>query len=190
MPESNLRTLLQAIGCNDELKPGGVNVFVTGAAAQNKKFISDCFRFAQVLFLLGRIAGLRKTWIAEMPGFALAMTANGIPYDLLKNQEFLVPSCREEFDTGGLDLPLLQRSGRLRFGGIRRIEMAQAGLLGEELPAFRLRAVSHDSLGTHQRPRKIFFRASRTSAQADLHASNSTPICFGCGSKLVTGRPC
>jgi hypothetical protein len=92
----NLRTLLQAIGCNDELKPGGVNVFVTGAAAQNKKFISDCFRFAQVLFLLGRIAGLRKTWIAEMPGFALAMTANGIPYDLLKNQEFLVPSCREE----------------------------------------------------------------------------------------------
>lgn len=92
----NLRALLDAIGCDAEFKPGGVNVFVTGEVAKNTKFIADCFRFAQVLFLLGRIAGLKKIWIAEMPCFALALTANHIPYDLLENQEFLVPSCVEK----------------------------------------------------------------------------------------------
>lgn len=91
----DLQKLLQAIGYNGDFKPGGVNVFVTGAVARNKKFIADCFRFAQVLFLLGRIAGLKKVWIAEMPCFALALTANRIPYDLLRDQEFLVPSCDE-----------------------------------------------------------------------------------------------
>ena len=30
-----------------------------------------------------------------MPCFTLAMTANGVPWDLLDNQEFLVSSCRE-----------------------------------------------------------------------------------------------
>jgi Coenzyme PQQ synthesis protein D (PqqD) len=91
-----LRTLLDSIGCDAEFKPGGVNVFVTGEIAKNAKFVADCFRFAQVLFLLGRIAGLKKIWIAEMPCFALALTANRIPYDLLENQEFLVPSCTEK----------------------------------------------------------------------------------------------
>ena len=92
----NLRALLNAIGCESEFKPGGVNVFVSGEAAKNAKFIGDCFRFAQVLFLLGRIAGADKIWIAEMPCFALALTANGIPYDLLERQEFTVPSCSEK----------------------------------------------------------------------------------------------
>jgi hypothetical protein len=91
----DLHLLLEAIGCRAEFKPGGVNIFVTGAVAKNKKFIADCFRFAQVLFLLGRIAGMRKTWTAEMPSFALAMTANGISYDLLHDQEFLVSRCDE-----------------------------------------------------------------------------------------------
>jgi hypothetical protein len=91
----DLRLLLEAIGCKAAFKPGGVNIFLTGAVAKNKKFIADCFRFAQVLFLLGRIAGLKKIWTAEMPSFALAMTANGIPYDLLQNQEFLVSACDE-----------------------------------------------------------------------------------------------
>jgi hypothetical protein len=92
----DLRGLLRAIGCDAELKPGGVNVFVTGEVAKNAKFIADCFRFAQVLFLLGRIAGIKKIWISEMPCFALALTANRIAYDLLENQEFLVPSCEEK----------------------------------------------------------------------------------------------
>jgi hypothetical protein len=91
----DLRKLLEAIGCKADFKPGGVNVFVTGKVARNEKFIADCFRFAQVLFLLGRITGVEKCWIAEMPCFALAMTANGIHYDLLTHQEFLVPSCDE-----------------------------------------------------------------------------------------------
>ena len=91
----DLQKLLQAIGYNGDFKPGGVNVFVTGAVARNKKFIADCFRFVQVLFLLGRIAGLKKVWIAEMPCFALALTANRIPYDLLRDQELLVSSCDE-----------------------------------------------------------------------------------------------
>jgi hypothetical protein len=92
----DLQKLLQAIGCKMPFRPGGVNVFVEGRVAKNKKFIGDCFRFAQALFILGRIAGVKDGWTAEMPCFALALTANDIPFDLLKNEEFLVPSCSEQ----------------------------------------------------------------------------------------------
>lgn len=91
----NLAKLLDAIGCDDQYQPGGVNVFVTGKVARTPKFIADCFRFAHALYLLGRIAGAPITWMAEMPCFTLAMTANGIAWDLLDKKEFLVSSCRE-----------------------------------------------------------------------------------------------
>lgn len=91
----DLAKLLEAIGCDEAPRPGGVNVFVTGEVAKSRKFIADCFRFAQALFLLGRIAGATNTWMAEMPCFTLAMTANGIPWDLLEREEFFVSSCRE-----------------------------------------------------------------------------------------------
>lgn len=92
----DLRKLLDALGCKQEFQPGGVNIFVTGEVAKNKKFIADCFRFAHALFLLGRAAGVEIAWIAEMPCFALAMTANCISYDLLENKEFLVSDCTEK----------------------------------------------------------------------------------------------
>ncbi len=91
----DLRKILEAIGCDQEFEPGGVNVFVTGEVAKNRKFIADCFRFAHALYLLGRTAGAEVVWMAEMPCFALAMTANGIRYELLEQKEFRVSSSSE-----------------------------------------------------------------------------------------------
>ncbi|MEO0544157.1 MAG: PqqD family protein [Pseudomonadota bacterium] len=91
----DLDKLLEAIGCEKPLKPGAVNLFVTGAVAKDKKFVADCFRFAHAAFLLGRAAGAELTWISEMPCYALAMTANGIDYDLLEDKQFLVSDCDE-----------------------------------------------------------------------------------------------
>ena len=91
----DLNKLLQAMGCEQPFLPGGVNVFVTGAVAKNEKFVADCFRFAHALFLLARAADVEIAWMAEMPCFALAMTANGIVYELLENAELLVSNCVE-----------------------------------------------------------------------------------------------
>ena len=91
----DLEKLLEALGCETPFKPGGVNVFITGHTAKNKKFLADCFRFAEALFLLGRIAGAELVWISEMPCFALSMTANGIAYDLIEDPRLLVSSCVE-----------------------------------------------------------------------------------------------
>lgn len=85
----NLSKLLEIMGCPNSFQPGGVTVFLTGATVQNKKFIHDCFRFAQILYLMGRILELdKKVWISEMPCFALALTTNGIPYDVFDAPEF------------------------------------------------------------------------------------------------------
>ncbi len=91
----DLDKLLEAIGCDQDFMPGGVNVFVTGKVAKSKKYIADCFRFAHVLFLLGRTAGADNVWMAEMPCFTLAMTANGVSYDLLEQKELLVSDSDE-----------------------------------------------------------------------------------------------
>lgn len=91
----DLHKLLEAMGCKQPFKPGGVNVFLTGEVVQNKKFIADCFRFAHALFLLGRAAGAESVWIAEMPCFALALTVNEIPYELREQKELLVSDCDE-----------------------------------------------------------------------------------------------
>ena len=92
----DLSKLLEAIGIEGDFKPGGVNVFVTGAVAKNPKYIADCFRFAHAVYLLGRAAGADNTWMAEMPCFALAMVANGIEFELLERPEFSVSSGSEE----------------------------------------------------------------------------------------------
>lgn len=84
----NLSKLLEAMGCPHSLKPGGVTLFLTGATVQNQKFIRDCFRFTQILYLMGKILDVHKVWVAEMPCFALALTMNGIPYEIIDNPEF------------------------------------------------------------------------------------------------------
>lgn len=91
----NLSKLLEAMGCEQPFLPGGVNVFITGEVAKNQKFIADCYRFAHALFLLAHAADVEIAWMAEMPCFALAMTANGITYDLLENAELVVSNCAE-----------------------------------------------------------------------------------------------
>lgn len=91
----DLKKLLESIGCDRPFLPGGVNVIVTGDIARNPKFVADCFRFAHALYILGQAAGAEATWIAEMPCFALAMTVNGVSYELLHDKQFMVSDCDE-----------------------------------------------------------------------------------------------
>jgi hypothetical protein len=92
----DLQKLLKSVGCQARLGSGGVAVFLLGRTVRNKKFVADCFRFTQVVYLLGKIAGLksRTTWISEMPCFALSLTANAIPYEVIDSQSFLVEKPR------------------------------------------------------------------------------------------------
>ena len=89
----DLQEVLGAIGCHSTLKRGGVTVFMTGATAQNGKVIKDCFRFAQIIYLLGKAGGLPESnlWMAEMACFAMALTANTFQYELLETPQFAVP---------------------------------------------------------------------------------------------------
>jgi len=84
-----LQKLLESFDCPHTFKPGGVLLFLTGDTVKNKKFIQDCFRFTQILYLMGKIHQVPKVWTAEMPCFALALTINGIPYNLTNSPEFL-----------------------------------------------------------------------------------------------------
>lgn len=90
----DLQKVLAALGCQRALKRGGVTVFMTGATLADEKVIADCFRFAQIVYLLGKTAGLPENnlWMAEMACFALALTANDIDYDLLEAPQFAVPA--------------------------------------------------------------------------------------------------
>ncbi len=89
----DLQKLLGSLGCDRTLKRGGVTIFMNGATIGTNKVIQDCFRFAQILYLLGKAAGLgdHNVWMAEMACFAMALTANEIDYELLDNPEFAVP---------------------------------------------------------------------------------------------------
>jgi Coenzyme PQQ synthesis protein D (PqqD) len=89
----DLQKLLNAMGCQRELQRGAVTVFLTGETVREDKVIQDCFRFAQIIYLLGATAGLpeRNLWMAEMACFAMALTANGVDYRLLDAPQFAVP---------------------------------------------------------------------------------------------------
>lgn len=90
----DLTKLLEALGVEQEFKPGGVMVFLTGDTLQknNRKVVRDCFRFLQILYLAGRILDLpdHGVWVAEMACFAMAMYPNGIDYELLDIEQFAV----------------------------------------------------------------------------------------------------
>ena len=92
----DLKKLLEAIGCTTPFQPAGVTVFLTGQTLKNKKFIQDCFRFTQVLYLLGSIVKVPKVWVAEMPCFALALTANGLGYEVIESPEFSTTNHADE----------------------------------------------------------------------------------------------
>ncbi|MFT6958606.1 MAG: hypothetical protein ACJAYC_003626 [Halieaceae bacterium] len=90
----SLPKLLEALGYEQEFKPGGVMVFLTGEALQKNdgKLVLDCYRFLQILYLAGKILELppRGVWVAEMACFALAMYPNEIDYELLDIEQFAV----------------------------------------------------------------------------------------------------
>ncbi len=94
----DLNKLLASMGCDTPLKPGGVTVFLTGETVRNEKVLRDCFRFAQILFLLGKVLDLpaHATWVAEMACFAMALTPNRIDYALLDVPQFGVLPPRQE----------------------------------------------------------------------------------------------
>lgn len=89
-----LPKLLEAMGCEQEFKPGGVTVFLTGDTLQknDRKFIRDCFRFLQIHYLAAKILDMpdHGVWVAEMACFAMAMYPNGIDYELLEIEQFAV----------------------------------------------------------------------------------------------------
>ena len=91
-----LQKVLESLGCTEPLKPGGVTVFLTGATLANEKFVNDCFRFCQILFLLGKIADIppHGVYVSEMACVAMALTPNGIDYELLDAPQFLVPDAQ------------------------------------------------------------------------------------------------
>jgi hypothetical protein len=90
----SLPKLLEALGCEQDFKPGGVMVFLTGETLQvnDRKVIRDCFRFLQILYLAGKILELppHGVWVAEMACFAMAMYPNDIDYELLNIDQFAV----------------------------------------------------------------------------------------------------
>ena len=88
----DLQKLLECMGCTSRLGRGGVAVFLTGETVQNEKFVQDCFRFTQIVYLLAKTAGLpnRHAWISEMPCFALSLAANRIPHRVIDGKSFLV----------------------------------------------------------------------------------------------------
>jgi hypothetical protein len=92
----DLRQLLSAMGCTTPFRPGAVTIFLTGETVRNTKFVQDCFRFTQVLFLLGKILGVPKVWTAHMVSFALAMTVNGIDYSVLSAPELSTRNSNED----------------------------------------------------------------------------------------------
>jgi hypothetical protein len=83
-----LPILLEAIGCTGPFKAGGVTIFLDAATLRRKKIVQDAFRFTQAVYLLGKIAEVPKVWTAEMPAIALALSANGVGYELLNTAEF------------------------------------------------------------------------------------------------------
>jgi len=88
----SLPRLLEALGCSQEFKPGGVTIFLTGETLQRDRVVPDIFRFLQVLYLLGKLidAPSHGVWVSEMACFALAMYPNGIDYELLDVPQFAV----------------------------------------------------------------------------------------------------
>ena len=99
----DLQQLLGALGCRTELKRGAVTVFMTGATLKNDKVIKDCFRFAQIIYLLGKTGGLpdSRVWMAEMACFAMALTANRVDYELLQAPQFKTPVPQQESIAAG-----------------------------------------------------------------------------------------
>ncbi|MEM1182622.1 MAG: PqqD family protein [Acidobacteriota bacterium] len=89
----SLPDLLRAMGYDREWKPGGVTVFLTGETLHRRKYIQDCFRFLQILYLMGKVGDYpaRAVWVAEMACFALAAVPNKVELELLDAPQFAVP---------------------------------------------------------------------------------------------------
>ena len=85
-----LPKLLEAIGLPGELPRGGVAIFLRAQTLADPKFVRDCFRFSQVIYLLGRIAGRELMWLAETPSYALAFAANRVDAETLPAEHFVI----------------------------------------------------------------------------------------------------
>ncbi|MEO0436657.1 MAG: PqqD family protein [Pseudomonadota bacterium] len=90
----SLPKLLDALGFEQEFKAGGVMIFLRGETLlkEDGKYVRDCFRFLQILYLAGKILELpdHGVWVAEMACFSLAASANDIDFDILDHPEFAV----------------------------------------------------------------------------------------------------
>jgi hypothetical protein len=167
-----LQKLLDSFDCPHTFKPGGVLLFLTGDTVKNEKFIQDCFRFTQILYLMGKVHDVPKVWTAEMPCFALALTINGIPYNLTNAQEFL---------TGHAGAPTIPpgtfyhyyrdlndgRGGAFYESQWYKHQFFKINMLEEELSQYISQATTH-----HE---KYFFDLA-TRAQRRLHVSHTSSL--------------
>lgn len=154
----DLPKLLDALGCEQKFEPGGVNVFVTGAVAQNKKIIADCFRFSTALYLLGRAAGVEIVWIAEMPCFALALTANGISYELREQKELLVSDCDEEKIPAGTFYHYYSDPGDIGRGAFRDSKWHKQAYANRDFLSTDFKLFSREAKTDHER---YFFQLAK-----------------------------
>jgi len=145
----DLDKLLASIGCQTPLKPGGVTVFLTGQTIRNTKVIRDCFRCAQILYLLGKVLDLppEVTWVTEMACFAMALTPNGIDYELLDAPQFAVlPPGQETVPDGSFYHYYCDindgAGGPFRNSEWHKQLFANSDLLLADLESFRWRASS------------------------------------------------
>ena len=58
--------LLDAMGCPTDFKGGGVTISLSGDTLRNRAFVRDCYRFSQVVYLLGKSRTAREE--LEGPG--------------------------------------------------------------------------------------------------------------------------
>lgn len=92
----DLGVLLRAMGCQTDLKRGGVSVFLEGSTVRNKKFRADCIRFCQLIHVAGRIIETDKVWLSEMICYALSLALNQIECEVRDIEHFTVENVFDE----------------------------------------------------------------------------------------------
>ena len=115
-----------------------VTVFLTGATLRNGKVIQDCFRFAQVLYQLGRIANLAgpqrlawRRWRASR--WRSRPTASTTSCSTPRSSP--CPRRQQAEVRRGIVLPLLRRRQRRSGRPVRRLAVEQAALPRPRFPA-------------------------------------------------------
>jgi len=158
----DLCKLLDSLDVKTQWKGGGVTIFLTGKTIQNHTFVRDCFRFVQVLFLLGRIRKVKDNFLAEMPCYALALTSHDIGYETIRCPEFSTENVADQEIPKGSFYHYYRWLGAFAGSPWTKIHFRHRNLLESDIGVFEKRAQTD-----HE---KYFFALVRC-AQARLEGS-------------------